>query len=176
MFRTHSAPRSFRPAVEALEDRLVPAKLNNVLAFVIGQPLQQAVTRMQQLQTKLGTDLQTMKTDAGTLTFFTESMAQQTKIDQDYATLAADVAQIHALDVQIHNEQTTAFLLLLFGGGFQKKSLNILFITSINGFVSTADHINSAVFSAAPVTASPIAGQPLEPEYPAFNSITGFPG
>jgi hypothetical protein len=176
MFRTTPAPRSFKPSVEALEDRLVPAKLSNGVFFVLNQPLQQAVTRIHQLQAKIATDIMTMKTDADAFTFFTESQATQTKVDQDYATLAADVAQIHALDVQVHNEANAAVLIVLFGGGFNKKQLTLLAIQIALQSQSDADSVNSAVFAAAPVTASPIAGQSLAPQYPAFNTIPGFPG
>jgi hypothetical protein len=108
MVITRMAPRAFRPRLEVLEDRFVPAGLRNGLFAVLNQSLQAAVTRIQQLQARLPTDLATMRTDAGTFTFFTESMATQTKVDQDYALLMSDVAQIQALDTQIHNAAPTS--------------------------------------------------------------------
>jgi hypothetical protein len=176
MFRTPPAPRSFRPSLETLENRLVPAGLRNALFAVLNQPLQAAVTRIHQLQSNLTTDITTMQTDAGSFTFFSESMATQTKVDQDYARLMLDVAQIHALDVQIHNEATNVILIVALGGGFRKKSLTRQAIMTAISLQADADTVHNAVFSAAPVTASPIAGQSLAPQYPAFNTITGFPG
>jgi hypothetical protein len=176
MVSTPTVPRVFRPRLEVLEDRLVPARLRNALFAVFNQPLQAAVTRIHQLQSRLPADIAAMKTDADNFTFFTESMATQTKVDQDYALLMSDMAQIQALDTQIHNEATNVILVVVTGGGFNKKSLTRQAIMNALSSQTDADNVRNAVFAAAPFTASPIAGQPLAPQYPAFNSIAGFPG
>jgi hypothetical protein len=176
MVSTRTAPCAFRPRLEVLEDRLVPAGLRNALFAVLDQSLQAAVTRIHQLQSRLPRDIATMQTDAGSFTFFTESMATQTKVDQDYAQLSSDVAQIQALDTQIHNEAANVLLIIQSGGGFSRKSRTRQAIMNAMSSQTDADNVRNAVLSAAPVTASPIAGQPLAPQYPAFNSIAGFPG
>jgi hypothetical protein len=175
-FRTLTASRSFRQGLKPLENRLVPAGLRNALFAVLNQPLQAAVTRMHQPQSNLTTDIATLQTDADSFTFFTESMAVQTKLDQDYAHLMLDVAQIHALDVQIHNEATNVILIVALGGGFRIKALTRQAIMTAISLQADADNVHNAVFSAAPVTASPIAGLSLAPQYPAFSSIPRFPG
>jgi hypothetical protein len=169
--------------LEALEDRLPLASLsvNPSLMLRLVQPVQSADASIHQLQSKLGTDLSTMKTDAGTFTFFTESMATQTKVDQDYAALMSDVAQMHALDVQIHAEVSMAVQFIFLSGAFSPQNpsvrkLAIMEFTVFQQLQNDADAIHNAVFIGAPVTASPIASQPLAPQFPAFNTIPGFPG
>jgi hypothetical protein len=149
--------------------------------FRLAQPVQSADMSIRQLQTKLGTDFSTMKTDAGNFTFFSESMATQTKVDQDYAALMSDVAQSHALDVQIHAEVSMAVQVLILSGAFSPQNpsvrkLAIMEFIALEQLQSDADAVHNAVFVSAPVAASPIASQPLAPQYPAFNTIPGFPG
>jgi hypothetical protein len=183
MSRTSVSPRLFRLNLEVLEDRLPLASLsvNPTLMFRLAQPVLTADMSIHQLQTKLATDISTMKTDAGTFTFFSESMATQTKVDQDYAALMSDVAQIHALDVQIHAEVSMAVQVLFFSGAFSPQNpsvrkLAVMEFMALQQLQNDADAIHSAVFMGAPVAASPIASQPLAPQYPAFNTIPGFPG
>jgi hypothetical protein len=183
MSHTSASPRSCRPKLEILEDRLPLASLsvNPALMLMLAQPVQTADVRIHQLQTQVGTDISTMKTDAGTFTFFSESMATQTKVDQDYASLMSDVAQIHALDVQVHAEVSMAVRLLFSSGAFSPQNpsvrkLAIMEVMLLAQLQNDADAVHNAVFVGAPVASSPIASQPLAPQYPAFNTIPGFPG
>jgi hypothetical protein len=183
MLHCFPAPRSFRPSLEILEARIVPKVSSNVaLLLQVNTPLQKAVQRMTQLQGQLSSDLQTLRTDAGSLTFFTESVAQQTANDRDYARLASDVAQIAALDVQIHNEESLALQVIFQNGALGKHALKQLravtqqVLQQAIQMQSQADQIKAAVYAGPPVNQSPIAGQPLEPEYPALNTVSGFPG
>jgi hypothetical protein len=183
MSHRFSVPPPFRPPLEILEGRIAPrASFNAALLSQVDTPLQQAVQRMTQLQGQLSSDLQTMKTDAGSLTFFTESMAQQTAIDGDYARLASDVAQIAALDVQVHAEGNLALQVITENGAFGKhtpkghRAVTLQALQQVMQTRSQADQIKAAVYAGPPVTQSPIAGQPLEPEYPALDTLSGFPG
>jgi hypothetical protein len=176
-----SAPRSFRPSLELLDGRIVPSSFNTALLRQVTTPLQQAVQRMTQLQAQLSSDLQTIKTDAGTLTFFTESQAQQATNDQDYARLASDVAQIAALDVQVHNEANLALQVISRNGAFGKhvakhqRAVTLGALQQVIQTQSQADQIKAAVYAGPPVNQSPIAGQPLAPQYPALDTVPGFP-
>jgi hypothetical protein len=181
--RTTARLRPFRPSVEALEDRTVLSTASQVAVLSqIASPLQQAVQRMMQFQAQLSSDLATMKKDADNLTFFTESMAQQTTNDADYARLGSDVAQVAALDAQVHNEAALAFQVIALDGASGKhapkglRAVTQLARQLVTQTQATADQIKAAMYGGAPVTQSPIAGQPLAPQYPAFNTILGFPG
>ena len=170
MSHRSSAPRSFRPSLELLDGRIVPSSLLRQA----NTPLQQAVQRMALLLAQLSSDLQTIRADAGSLTFFTESQAQQTTNDQDYGRLASDVAQIAALDVQVHKEGTLALQVINHagqgqGGGTRRARRQVMQTQS------QADQIKAAVYAGPPVSQSPIAGQPLAPQYPALDTISGFP-
>ena len=173
MSHRFSAPRSFRPSLELLDGRIVPSSLNALLRQA-NTPLQQAVQRMMQLQAQLSSDLQTMKADAGTLTFFTESMAQQTTNDEDYARLASDVAQMAALDVQVHTEGSLALQVIKHAAQGQ-RAVTRRALGQVIQTESQADQIKAAVYAGPPVNQSPIAGQPLAPQYPALDTISGFP-
>jgi hypothetical protein len=182
MSHRSSAPRSFRPSLEALEDRLVlAASFNARLLFQVSFPLQQAVLSMARYQARLSSDLQTIKTDADNFTFFSESMATQTKVDQDYAQLASDVAQIAALDAQVHNEGSLALQVIMQNGAFGRRApkgrraLTQLALQQVLQTQGLADQIKATVYGGPPVNQSPIAGQPLAPQYPALNTISGFP-
>jgi hypothetical protein len=173
-----SATGSFKPMVEGLEDRLVLSVSVKALLSTVFIPLQQATQRIVQLQVKLPGDIQTMKTDAGTFTFFTESMATQTKVDQDYAKIGSEVGQIHALVAQIHNEASLATALFRQAGRGESRKVRRVLIPQALGlvdqFVKQADQIDAALVSGPAVAQSPIKGQPLEPQYPALNTIPSF--
>jgi hypothetical protein len=181
MSHRFSAPCSFRPSLELLDGRIVPSSFNAALLRQVDTPLQQAVQRLTQLQAQLSSDLQTIKTDAGTFTFFTESMATQTAVDQDYARLASDVAQVAALDVQVHNEESLALQVISRNGVLGKhapKNQRAVTLRALQQVIQTqsqADQIKATVYAGPPVNQSPIAGQPLAPQYPALNTISGFP-
>ena len=66
MSRNSVSQISFRPNLEALEDRIPLASLsvNPSLMLRLVQPVQTADASIHQLQAKLGADLSTMKTDA----------------------------------------------------------------------------------------------------------------
>jgi hypothetical protein len=178
MSRTLSAPCSFKPTVEGLEDRLVLSVSAKILLAEVTTPIQQAMQRITLLQVRLTSDIKTMQTDADAFTFFTESQATQTKVDQDYASIASDVVQIHALVTEIHNEASLATLILSQSGhGESRKVRRVLIPQALNQvaqFVTQADQANTALLTGPAVAQSPIMGQPLAPQYPALNTITGF--
>jgi len=173
MSRTTTIRRFVQPKLERLEDRFV-LSINNAAFSVINNPLKMAIAVVHQMQAKLNSDLNTMRTDAGTSTFFSESMAQQTKNDQDYAQLMFDVAYIKALVLQIRNEAQAVISIVNQGGGFADPTLTTRAIKIAKQYRTNANAVLNAVFSTGPVAASPINGQPLAPQYPAFNTIPGI--